>query len=40
MVVNDLDIVCISIAPLETHAVLVIDPDGVLSCPIASQGFQ
>lgn len=40
MVVNDFDVVGIAIAPRETDAPLVIDPDAVRSGPVTPQRFQ
>ena len=40
MVVGNLHVAGISILPDETDAVLVVDPDAVLSLPRAFQGFQ
>jgi hypothetical protein len=40
MVVNNFDLLRISIAPNETDAPSVVDADAVLACPVAAQGFQ
>lgn len=40
MVVNDLDIMGITFAPSKTDAPLIVDPDAMLTCPIATQLFQ
>jgi hypothetical protein len=40
MVVHDFDVIRIAIAPDEAEPPLVVDPDAVLSDPIAREGFQ
>ena len=40
VVIRNLDLKGISVAPHETYAILVVDPDAVLSGPIAFEGFQ
>ena len=40
MIVDDFDVLSAGIGPSETQAELIIDPDAVLSFPIAFKGFQ
>jgi hypothetical protein len=40
MIVDDINIVCIALAPYKAEPPLVVDPDAVLSLSIAVQGFQ
>lgn len=40
MIINDLDLVRVTISPDEADAVLVVDPDAVLSSSIAGQRFE
>jgi hypothetical protein len=40
MIVDDLNLVCVPLAPNKTEPPLVVDPDAVLSSSIAVQGFQ
>jgi len=40
MIVHELDVVGVSVAPDETDPPLVVDPDRMLSAPVASKRFQ
>ena len=40
MIVDDLDLLRIVVSPDETDAILVVDPNTVLSSPFALQGFK
>jgi hypothetical protein len=40
VVIGDLDLTSISIAPHETYAIPAVDPDAVLPGPVAFEGFQ
>ena len=40
MVVHDLHVVRATLAPAETDAPLLVDPDAVLSLPVAAKRFQ
>ena len=40
MVIDDFDLVRVSVAPDEAQSPLVIDPDAVLPGPVTLQGFQ
>ena len=40
MVVHDLDLIRIAVAPLETYAPLIVDADTVLPFPASRQLFQ
>ena len=40
MVINDLDVKRIAIAPNETDPILIVDADTVLTLPIAFQSFK
>ena len=40
MVVDDLHIECVTVAPNETDSPLVIDSDAVLTCPITLQFLE
>jgi hypothetical protein len=40
MIINDLDLIRIAFVPHETHPVLVVDPDAVLTHPVVFQRFQ
>jgi hypothetical protein len=40
VVVDDLDLIRITIPPYETHPILTVDPDRVLTGPIASRRLQ
>jgi hypothetical protein len=40
MVVYDLNVVRIALAPAKANSPLIVDPDAVLAFPIAPQGFQ
>jgi hypothetical protein len=40
MIVHELDVVSVSVAPDETKPPLLVDPDRVLSAPIAAQRLQ
>ena len=37
MIINDLDIVSVPLAPTEANAPLFVDPNAILSLPVASQ---
>jgi hypothetical protein len=40
MIVDDFDVLSAGIGPPETHPERIVDPDAVLSFPIAFKGFQ
>ena len=40
MVIDDLDVVCVSVRPAEANAPLVVDADAVLAPAVALQHFQ
>jgi hypothetical protein len=40
MIVDDLHLIGVSVAPLKTHPPLVIDADAMLPCPVARQLLQ
>jgi hypothetical protein len=40
VIIRDFDLECITASPYNTDSVLVVDPDTVLSEPVASQLFQ
>jgi hypothetical protein len=40
MIVHDFDVLSTGIGPSETHSELIVDPDAVLSFPVAYKGFQ
>ncbi len=40
MVIDDLDVLGARIGPAKADPELVVDPDAVLSCPVALEGFQ
>jgi hypothetical protein len=40
MIVDDFDVLSAGIGPPETYPELIVDPDAVLSLPIAFKGFQ
>jgi hypothetical protein len=40
VVVHDFDIVGVSFAPMKADAVLIVDPDAVLSDAVSFQGFE
>ena len=40
MVIHDLHLMSIAIAPNEANAILVVDSNAVLASPVAAQGFE
>ena len=40
MVIDDLDVPGFAVSPNEANAPLLVDPNAVLSLPVAAQGFQ
>jgi len=40
MVIDDFNLIGVSVPPLETDPPLIVDPDAVLSAPVDGQGFQ
>ena len=40
VIIDDLDIVGVAVAPHETHPPLVVHPNGVLSGPVPFEGFE
>jgi hypothetical protein len=40
MIIDDFDVLSAGISPSETHPELIVDPNAVLSLPIAFKGFQ
>jgi hypothetical protein len=40
MVINNFNVERIAVLPNETEAILIVDPDAVLTLPIAPQSFQ
>ncbi len=40
MVIDDLDVLSTRIGPAKANPELVVDPDAVLSCPVAPERFQ
>ncbi len=40
MIVSDFDVHSSLIGPAKAHSPLVVDPDAILACPVATQGFQ
>jgi hypothetical protein len=40
MIIDNLNLVCTIFLPDETYSILVIDPDTVLSCPVALELFK
>jgi len=40
MIIDDFDVLSARIGPSETHPKLIVDPNAVLSFPVAFKGFQ
>jgi hypothetical protein len=40
VIIDDLNVMGIGLFPGETHSELAIDPNAMLSLPVAAQGFQ
>ncbi len=40
MIIDDLDVIAVTITPDETDSPLLVDADGMLPLPVSVQGFQ
>jgi len=40
MIIGDFHLECIAVPPDEADSILIVDPDAVLSCAVAFEGFQ